>query len=151
MNKNNISESFQNKNKIADCIKINLGIQILRCLLCFWIIIIHCSSIKQKHEKYFSKQFHVPTFFFISFYFYYPIIYNKNKSKVISRFQRLLLPYLFWPIIRIIFKLKQRDEEYSLRNIFLQLLIGCPIHGIFWFQFIILIIFFFRKILPLPT
>jgi len=91
--------------------KINLGIQILRFLLCFWIIIIHCSHVKKNHKKYLGKGFHVPTFIFLSFYFYYPTIAKKDINKVISRFQRLLIPYILWPLIRLILSLKKYKNK----------------------------------------
>ena len=140
MNENIINYNFKST-------KNNLGIQILRFLLCFWVVIMHCSYVKKEHKKYLSKGFHVPTFFLISFFFYYPNIYNKNIDKIISRFQRLLLPYIFWPLIALIFQ-KNNDHEHVLRNILSQILIGAPIHGIFWFQFnLIFLSLFFAIIL----
>ena len=133
MNKNNIEIS--NKNNKFKSTKINLGIQVLRALLCFWVVIIHCSIVKKEHEKYLYKNFHVPTFFFLSFYFYYPIISTKNIGKIFSRFERLLLPYIFWPLVKLIFIIKNIFEKIQLKNVLIQLLIGSPIHGIFWFQF----------------
>ena len=78
---------------------INLGIQILRFLLCLWVLIIHCSYIENRHKKYFGKGFHVPTFILLSFYFFYNNINRRNIPKIILRFQRLLIPYILWPII----------------------------------------------------
>ena len=128
--------------------KINIGIQLLRFLLCFWIVIMHCSNINASHIKYLYKGFHVPTFFFLSFYFYYPVISKKNIDKIVSRFQRLLLPYIFWPLFRIIFKIKIADEKHSLKNFFLQILLGFPIQCVFWFQFnLIFLSLFFAIIL----
>ena len=43
--------------------------------------------------------FHVPTFFFISFYFLFPIIKRVNTSKMILRLERLFIPYIIWPFI----------------------------------------------------
>ena len=136
MEKNNKSKST-----------INLGIQFLRFLLCFWIVIVHCSIVKKEHKKYLDKRFHVPTFFLISFYFYYTTISTKNKDKVIFRFQRLLLPYLFWPFVQLILKIKILKKEEILKNIFMQLLIGSPIHSIFWFQFNLLFVSLFFTII----
>ena len=147
MKKNDIVNEFHN-NGLKNT-KINLGIQILRLLLCFWIVIVHCSKIKNEHQKYLFRGFHVPTFIFLSFYFYYPIISRKNIDKITSRFQRLLLPYTFWPIIRLLlFTIKNHNIKYILRNIILQLLIGSPIHGHFWFLFnLIFLSLFFAIIL----
>ena len=47
----------------------NFGIQILRAVLCLWIVIGHCSKIKETHKTYLNKRFHVPTFLLISFFF----------------------------------------------------------------------------------
>ena len=123
--------------------KINLGIEILRFILCFWIITIHCSKIKQSHAKYLSKGFHVPTFILISFFFYFPIIRGKIINKIISRFQRLLIPYLIWPFIVLIINnialsvyiYGDMLKHITIKDIFTQILIGCKIHAIFWFQF----------------
>jgi len=149
MKKNNIANSIQNKNISFKVTKtINLGIQILRFLLCYWIVLVHCSDVKAEHGKYLYKGFHVPTFMLLSFYFYYSILSNKIIDKVISRFQRLLIPYIFWPLFRVIFRIKGPDGEFTIKNHFLQLLIGCPIHRIFWFQFnLIFLSLFFAIIL----
>ena len=80
----------------------NLGIQILRFLLCLWVVFVHCSHIKRQHEKIFKKGFHVPGFFMLAFYFFYPILYDRRINKIIQRFQRLLIPYILWPAIVII-------------------------------------------------
>ena len=123
--KKNIPDNFiQYQNIRIKSPNINLGIQIMRALLCLWIVIKHCSTFRKNHKKYLSKDFHVPTFFLLSFYFYYPIIFKKNIEKVISRFQRLSIISLKYPI-----------AEISLKNCCLQILLGSPIHYIFWFQF----------------
>ena len=135
MNKNIPDNSNVNQNIRLKSPNINLGIQIMRSLLCLWIVITHCSTISKNHQKYIFKSFHVPTFFLLSFYFYYPIISKKNIEKIISRFQRLLIPYVLWPIFRIIISLKYPIAEISFKNCCLQILLGSPIHDIFWFQF----------------
>ena len=123
--------------------KINLGIEILRAILCFWIVIIHCSIIKREHEKYFKKHFHVPTFIQLSFYFYFKAFSQRVRSKITIRFQRLLIPYILWPIIILILnnfipplmKLDGLVIKTLFNDLKIQLLIGSRIHGIFWYQF----------------
>jgi len=125
--------------------KTNVSIQLLRFLLCFWVVIIHCTYVKPKYKKYMFRGFHVPTFIFIAFYFYYPLLSKRNIIKIISRFQRLLIPYLLWPIIQLIilhlslkkfkFGVMNFINQLSLKKIYLQILIGTQIYGIFWFQF----------------
>ena len=47
--------------------KINYSLQLLRLLLCFWVVIHHCCGNVFK----FKGKFHVPSFMIMSFYFYY--------------------------------------------------------------------------------
>ena len=101
-------------------ININLGIEILRLILSFWIVIAHCSYIKINHIKYLGRHFHVPTFFLIAFFFYFRLFSERLISKIISRFERLLVPYLIWPIIVLIINnilLSSHQFGYMLQNI----------------------------------
>ena len=124
---------------------INFGIELLRFILCLWIVIIHCSKAKKEHKKYLRRGFHVPTFILISFYFYYPMIRNRIITKIISRFQRILIPYFLWSIIRFMininnflieaFSIGLTGKKLSLYDLYLQILTGSHFHKIFWFQF----------------
>lgn len=148
------------KEKIG--VKRLLGIELLRFLLCFWIVLFHCAKIKKIHRKYFWRLFHVPTFFVISFYFYYPILHKRTIVKIKLRFQRLLIPYILWPIflfllynIRIM--LQKSGKKISLKDLFIQILVGQGFHDIFWFQFnliflslVLLIISFLYKNFFIP-
>ncbi len=135
--------------------KINLGIEFLRFILSLWIVFLHCSKIKKHHQKYVYKGFHVPTFILISFYFYFPYISKRDISKIISRFQRLLIPYILWPIILLFINILHNfniSMFYSIgvihiKFLFIQLLIGSTIHNIFWFQFNLLYISLFLTII----
>ena len=142
--------------------QLNVGIQILRCILCLWVLIIHCSIIQKKHIKYFKKHFHVPTFVLLSFYFFYKSFEERVIHKIVLRFQRLLIPYILWPVFLLIinnlFLFYGSNSKFSLKSLvkdfYIQLLIGSRIHGIFWFQFNLiflslfftLISFIFKKI-----
>ena len=97
--------------------KINLGIEILRMILCFWVVSFHCAgNINNKNYKILNTFFHVPTFMLISFYLSYKIIFSQEIQKLKIRFCRLLLPYIIIPIIYLlILILKFRD--YSLLKI----------------------------------
>ena len=124
-------------------ISLNLGIQILRAILCLWVLFSHCAKIKKEHLKYFKKNFHVPTFFILSFYFYYPTLVKRNSIIIKKRFQRLLLPYFFWPIFVFILNnllvhftsLGKVMAKLSLKELYLQLLTGAQYYRVFWFQF----------------
>jgi fucose 4-O-acetylase-like acetyltransferase len=84
--------------------KINLGIQLLRVILSFLIVILHCYD-KSKIKSYLIKLtfrqlgYYVPTFFILSFYFSYNSFFLGNINRIIARFKRILIPYIIWPII----------------------------------------------------
>lgn len=134
---------------------INLGIEFLRFLLCLWVVIIHCSTISRNHKKYLFRQFHVPTFILMSFYFYYGILINRIKAKIILRFQRLFIPYISWAIIIFIFNnflfnvFSQGiyDRLLTIKDLYIQFLVGAGFHTILWFQFNLIILSLFFTIL----
>ena len=134
---------------------INFGIEFLRFIFCLWIIIIHCSTIKNQHKIYLNKGFHIPTFFLISFYFYYPKLKERTITRVISRFERLLYPYILWPIIIYLINntllnlisFGQFSSKLSLKDIYLQIITGASYHAIFWFQFNLIFLSLFLTII----
>ena len=121
----------------------NLRLECLRLILCLWILLIHGSIIIKKYRKYLTRGFHVPTFFMLSFYFYYPSVYKRIMTRITTRFQRLLFPYFFWPIIALLLDhfLKKftlsglYDKKLSLRDYFVQILLGSQYYRIFYFHF----------------
>ena len=140
-----IKHNVENKIK-----QINIGVELLRFILCLWIVIVHCSDIKNEHKKYFAKGFHVPTFIFISFYFFYPTLEGRDISKIILRFKRLLLPYILWPLIFFILKnylIRIIPNNLTLKDIYIQILIGTQFHRIFWFQFNLIFLSLFLSII----
>ena len=140
-----------------------LGIQLLRMIFAFNIVVDHCISNKNQNIFiYFicivGIQYYVPTFFFISFYFSYRTYSSKNITKLKERLLRISIPYIIWPcIIWIKYNYINRNNEFGESNkykfLFYQLIIGKPFHPIFWFQFcllfwsiaLIIIIFTFKK------
>ena len=135
--------------------KIDLGIEILRFLLSLWIVIIHCSSLKKNHQKYLLKGFHVPTFILLSFFFYYSVFSRRIISKIIVRFQRLLIPYILWPLLIILlnnfflfaFSFGQYDKILALKDFYIQILMGAGFYLIFWFHFNLIFISLFFTII----
>ena len=134
---------------------INLGIEILRMLLCLWIVFIHCSIIKEAQKKYLSKGFHVPTFILISFFFYVKTLQGRIIYKIIYRFKRILIPYIGWSIIILIinnlkilvFGYGLSHKILSLQDLYLQLLTGSNYYRIFWFQFNLIFLSLFLTII----
>ena len=117
-------------------------------ILSFLIVLVHF-YVNKKSKFYFflfqNLSYYVPSFFFISFYFSYKPFTSKNVEKIKERFIRILIPYMGWPILfwlknnylYYIFKIK---ENIFIKNFYYQLLVGCGIHGIFWFLFNLLFI-----------
>ena len=143
------------RNGAKDHGKVNLGIELLRSLLCLWVVIVHCTSIKKEHMKYLGRGFHVPTFFMLSFYFYYPILNQRRINKIKIRFQRLLFPYIFYSLSVFVLNnilvnktsFGKEKEKLYFSDLYLQLLTGSRYYRIFWFQFNLIYLTFFFTIL----
>ena len=146
----NIIINHEMKNNIKNK-TINLGIQILRVILCFWVISFH--SLNSKKINYFlfyitkTRFFHVPCFSFISFFFAFNILSEINIIKVKGRLQRLLIPYIIWPIIVFITNnIFDKKGKISLYNLKIQLILGSQFMIPLWFLFssiMLTMIFFF--------
>lgn len=123
----------------------NLGIQILRMLLCFWVVLDHClsSQIKKSYNEFFANRLHVPCFILISFFFSYKTITGRNCIKIKQRFERLLIPHFIFPIIIflinnlsfVFFKISIFGYLITLHDLLIQFIIGRSILDVFWFQF----------------
>lgn len=142
---NDLSNNINQLNKI----QINKGIQILRMLLAYLILEFHCYNIK--HTKlqliivsYRVHIFCVPTFYVISYYFSYKILKLKNINKIQLRIKKIIIPYIIWPIIFFLI-----NNNFSIKNLCIQLLIGKRIYNVLWFQCILIFSFIFLSIITL--
>ena len=136
--------NFNNKRKKV----IYFGIQILRIILSFNIVVNHCYNKKYQNRLIYvlfimGISFYVPIFFLISFYFSYKLFNSRNITKLKERLLRISIPYLVWPIIiwykySFINILNGVEDSNKYRFLFYQLIIGKPFHPIFWFQFCLL-------------
>ena len=123
----------------------NYGIEILRMILCFWVVLFH--YLKEFDYVFLlklkQKMFHVPSFFFISFFFLFPIIRTKNTKQMILRLERLMIPYLGWPIIvwslhnifSLLFKNLLYGHLISFGKLIKQLIVGRIFMVQLWFLF----------------
>ena len=124
----------------------NLGIEILRAILCFWVLLFHCLNVKYAQKNiffYFAKfkLYHVPCFTFIAFYFSFNIFKNLNLIKIKSRFERLLIPYLVYPIaiwiinnlIYLAFSFNRFNRIITFYELFIQLILGYQFSINLWF------------------
>lgn len=127
----------------------NLGIQILRTLLCFWVISFHCVERNKVnyYTYYFAKRkaFHVPCFSFMSFYFSYKIFSGKNIVKLKKRLERLLIPYIGWPILIFFINNLFLKRKITLHGLKIQLILGTKFIIPLWYLFSVILstIFFF--------
>ena len=124
--------------------KKNLGIQILRTILSFWVLLFHGLSYRYTKNKFFFKikfkLYHVPCFTFISF-FNWHLFRKNNYIKIKSRFERLLIPYLVYPIsiwtinnlIFFIFHISRFNRYITCYELYKQLLLGYQFMIVLWF------------------
>ena len=111
---------------------IHFGFAILKTLLAFNVIISHCFKIKTTKNKFIlfitkRRRIHVPSFVIMSFYFNYNMLISTDSKKKLIRFERLLIPYIGWPIIIYIFSnifkfIKRFNRLCSFRILILQLI-----------------------------
>ena len=179
----NTKNKFKNKNKIKEkkslIIKrkkekeknlesrnlskkqINLGIELLRMILSFLIVLVHnffYSSSRIQQFPVNNLPYYVPLFMLISFYFSFNSLSSRNIDRIKQRFIRILYPYIGWPIILWLrenyYNYKRGKKELILiKNLYYQILIGCGLHGLLWFLFNLLflslfftiIVFIFKK------
>ena len=91
----------------------------------------------------------------ISFYFCFKNLSQRNINKIKLRFERLLIPYIIWPILilfinNILISLGFHtiyNRKFKIYDLILQYIFGRHIHKIFWFQFQILIITLYFSII----
>ena len=123
----------------------NLGIEILRMILCFWVLSFHClNKDKINYVVYYftkTKFYHVPCFSFISFYYSSNIFLERNVEKIKRRLERLLIPYIIWPLLvftidnslHLIFSAK--IQAISFRDLQIQFIVGRQFMVPLWFLF----------------
>jgi len=120
--------------------KINYSFELLRLILSLWVVIHHCYKYSYIYRK---GLFPVPTFIIMSFYFYYNILNKKEIIKINQRFQRILIPYIIWPIILFIINnilfiqlgFSLYNKKLLLNDFIIQLIFGQKFHFIFYYQF----------------
>lgn len=122
-----------------------LGVQLLRMILSFWIVIFHCYKTENitLHKYLFEIKPHVPCFILISFYFSFNTFSKRNINKIKSRFERIVIPYFIFPIIilainNLLFTFHPNWSVYkriiTFTDLKLQFIIGREFIGVFWFQ-----------------
>ena len=135
------------KSELKSKKKIYYGLSILKVFLAFDVISFHCFNRNSTRNKYLlnfirSQRLHVPSFIIMSFYFTHNTLISLDSSKIYKRFERLMLPYIGFPIILFI---KHNTLNYfskyyfqiSIKILLMQIILGdapkIPLH--FWFLF----------------
>ena len=133
--------------------KIYYGLSILKALLAFDVINTHCFNKNSTNNKIIiyllkSPKLHVPSFIIMSFYFTHNTLTNFDIKKIYNRFERLLIPYIGWPLILVIMSnfihyFFKQYYLYPFKILIYQLILGdapnIPLH--FWFLFDLIITF----------
>ena len=121
--------------------KVNLGIQLLRVFLCFWVLLYHfCDKYKINYNLFFlihHRLFHVPCFSFLSFYYSYNAFFSYNMKYIKKRLVRLLIPFILWPVIALIFNnyIIHYEKIITFHELKLQLLVGRQFYVPLWYLF----------------
>ena len=111
---------------------INIGIELLRMIFCFLIVVYHLHSNEKKsyimNLSLCCLGFYTATFFLISFYFSFRCLTSNNIIILKERLRRIILPYVIWPIIifleKNIIKYKYSNKfPYSIKHLILQLVV----------------------------
>ena len=126
----------------------NFGIELLKTIIFFFILVYHCYDQNLNENKILkiildAIPLYYPTLFLIYYYFSYSHFSTKNISQINKRFLRLIVPYIAWPSIFYIINYlstDRRTEKYSLKDLFIQIIIGRGIACVFWYQFNLIII-----------
>ena len=124
---------------------INYGLSILKTFLSFSVIKTHFFNRSSTKNKILicllgkNRHIHVPCFFIMSFYFNYKCLISKDSKKNYKRFERLLIPYIFWPIIaysinNIFCWYNNLKIQFTLNNLITQIILGFGIIDPLWFQ-----------------
>ena len=136
----------------------NSGIEILKSILTFLILVYHCTFENLSDFKILKilnaiTPFYFSTFFIINFYFTYHIFSSRKISSIKLRFLRVIIPYVTWPLIFIFINAfssnKKINMENLLKDLYIQFLIGRRILYVFWFQFNLIINYLIFSIITL--
>ena len=135
-----------------------LGIEILRVILSFMVVLDHLYKGKNFRHYYYIIYYHIPTFFLISFFFTYKTFTSFNINKIKSRLERLFIPYFSWTIIPWIlnffyFYILDFQRCHSIEFLIISLINGHELNSVLWFQNILIlltilfliVIFIFKK------
>lgn len=130
----------------------NIGVQILRMLLCFLVILsfnwgVGINDSELMSWVNFLELLPIPTFMALSFVFSEGYIRNSNGKKLSQRIVRLIIPLVGWALIYWIFyklmeELLYPGYEIRIKDLFLQIFTGNSfyLNSAMWFQVALILI-----------
>ena len=120
----------------------NAGLALLRAAMCFGVIALHALSEKEHTPAVeaflYAGKFAVPVFMITSFMFARSLIIGLDKKKIMSRFERLIIPLVGWAVIYYaVYKLCAVKPEIGITDLIWQILTGhsSVLNPSMWFQF----------------
>ena len=125
--------------------KYNIFLAILRPYLAF--IVINAHFLQTPHAlmnkyilRFIKNNMPVPIFFLMSFYFSHKLFLSKNIEKIKKRFERLLIPYIFWPIIiwilnNFLYYAFKLNFKFSFNDLKIQLMTAHCFMPVLWFHY----------------
>ena len=137
------------RNNIEVKNEFNISFSILRMYLSFVVVNNHLIDESKFKSicllKLLKNRISVPIFFIMSFYLCFKLFSIENKKKIMHRLERIIIPYIIWPIIIWVFnnlfhfclKMKLRNTFFDLK---IQLLTGHNFIAALWFQLNLIII-----------
>lgn len=123
----------------------DMGIAILRPLLCLGVVCCHFGSSATPFAWHFVLPCCAPLFFLISFYLFAERFTKVDGQMVRRRLFRLFLPLLSWALIyylainlsHLVFK---TEEVICLKDFFVQCITGHSYNEPMWFQFVLIVV-----------
>lgn len=124
----------------------NLGISLLKMLMCFLVIVSHIWGVNVTYTGplgwlYYLREYSVPVFMILTFFFNEKTIDNLDGKKLGSRIVKLIVPLWGWAVIYWVFyKLLEEflypGYELRIRDLWWQMFTGNSIYlnGTMWFQ-----------------
>lgn len=125
--------------------RFNYGIALLKVWMCFEVVMCHFDvgviSVKSYDILRLSKEFAVPCFMFISFYYFAKLDFN-DLDNIKSRMLRLIAPHISWSIIYFfVYMLTSNDSiTNALLKLVLQIAFGHTLNAAMWFQVDLIVI-----------
>ena len=121
----------------------NIGIGILRTCLSFMVIMDHLYNKKIYNKYVYFFYYHIPTFFFLSFFYTFNTLCHYNINKIKLRFERIMIPYYSWCFIYWIFNIfyfyiLNKKCKHSLKDFLNNLVNGHIFNCALWFQNILI-------------